>query len=335
LTTIAIIGAGVSGLTLAKFLTEHSSHTVTVFEKSKRVGGRIATHVREGFQFDMGAQYFTARNPIFIQFINELLAINKVAIWDGAFLTVNQDLQTTPSAASVTRYIGTPKMDSMCEHLSSDLDIRFNTEIRPIEPVLIDQQSCCLLHDTQGNEIGIFDWVISTAPAAQSLALLPKSLLDYHRIEQVNMQSCFTTMLGFNEQLTLPTWQNARLKHPIIKRISLDNSKPGRDHAKTTVVIQSVNQWSTLNIDQSIDEIEKTIMDAANHFLPFELSKADYIRTHRWRYANCEGNLGEPFILDAKLQMGVCADWCLASRVEDAYLSGLELGKNLLSIIDG
>ena len=56
---IAIIGAGLSGLSTAHFLQNHAE--VTLFEKACEVSGRISTRCAEPYFFDHGAQYFTAK----------------------------------------------------------------------------------------------------------------------------------------------------------------------------------------------------------------------------------------------------------------------------------
>ena len=63
---IAIIGAGLAGLVCANMLKE--KNTITVFEKSRGVGGRMATRYKDSFEFDQGAQYFTAKTPEFQKF---------------------------------------------------------------------------------------------------------------------------------------------------------------------------------------------------------------------------------------------------------------------------
>ncbi len=63
---IAIIGAGLTGLTLANRLNQHAE--VTVFEKARGVGGRMTTRHADPFSFDHGAQFFTVRNKRFGQF---------------------------------------------------------------------------------------------------------------------------------------------------------------------------------------------------------------------------------------------------------------------------
>jgi len=56
---IAIIGAGISGLSLANMLKDIAN--VKVFEKSRGFGGRVATRYSEDFEFDHGAQFFTIK----------------------------------------------------------------------------------------------------------------------------------------------------------------------------------------------------------------------------------------------------------------------------------
>jgi hypothetical protein len=61
---VAIIGAGLAGLTLARFLTG-TGFPVKVFDKGRGPAGRMSTRRQAGGSFDHGAQYFTARDPGF------------------------------------------------------------------------------------------------------------------------------------------------------------------------------------------------------------------------------------------------------------------------------
>ena len=66
---IAIIGAGMAGITAARTLLK-AGHKVTLFEKSLSAGGRMATRSTLLGNFDHGAQYFTVRDPRFELAIN-------------------------------------------------------------------------------------------------------------------------------------------------------------------------------------------------------------------------------------------------------------------------
>ena len=45
-----------------------------------------------------------------------------------------------------------------------------------------------------------------------------------------------------------------------------------------------------------------------------------------WREAQTLKPLGQPWLWNASLGVGLCGDWCIGHRVEDAFVSGLELG---------
>ena len=59
---IIIVGAGISGCVCAWRLAE-AGHEVTLLEKGRDVGGRMATRRMNGARIDHGAQFFTARDP--------------------------------------------------------------------------------------------------------------------------------------------------------------------------------------------------------------------------------------------------------------------------------
>ena len=60
---IAIIGAGISALTIAQNLKNVA--TVSIFEKSRSVGGRMALRRSGPYEFYHGTQFFTAKNKDF------------------------------------------------------------------------------------------------------------------------------------------------------------------------------------------------------------------------------------------------------------------------------
>ena len=62
--TCIVIGAGIAGLLAARTLQEHGLR-VTVLDKGRGVGGRMATRRIGSAVFDHGAQFFTARDPQF------------------------------------------------------------------------------------------------------------------------------------------------------------------------------------------------------------------------------------------------------------------------------
>ena len=68
LKSIAIIGAGCSGLAAAHILRD-AGYPVTIFERSDQVGGRAATRQQHGFTYDHGAQYIKGGSAVSSDFV--------------------------------------------------------------------------------------------------------------------------------------------------------------------------------------------------------------------------------------------------------------------------
>ena len=81
---VAVIGAGLAGLTCAQAL-EKAGFGVRVLEKSSRVGGRIGTDVIDGFRCDRGFMWFDAAHPV-LREVLDVAALNPRPIERGMVL---------------------------------------------------------------------------------------------------------------------------------------------------------------------------------------------------------------------------------------------------------
>lgn len=68
---IAVIGAGIAGLTAAYYLKK-LGYTVTVYEAANRVGGRMTTDKINGYLIDRGAQFLSTYYSTLMPLIKEL-----------------------------------------------------------------------------------------------------------------------------------------------------------------------------------------------------------------------------------------------------------------------
>ncbi|OYY81101.1 MAG: hypothetical protein B7Y34_04835 [Methylophilales bacterium 16-45-9] len=89
---VAIIGAGLSGLTLAQQIVDIAE--VTIFEKFHQVSGRMAAREHLPFVFDHGAQFFTVKYPEFADVIHHLKEANVVDSWEARFVEVDGTLSS-------------------------------------------------------------------------------------------------------------------------------------------------------------------------------------------------------------------------------------------------
>jgi len=92
---VAVVGAGVAGLILARDLVR-DGHEVSVFDKGRGPGGRLATRRAEPFSFDHGAQYFTARDPEFRAEVETWVAAGCAARWNGRLTVLEAPGITAP-----------------------------------------------------------------------------------------------------------------------------------------------------------------------------------------------------------------------------------------------
>ena len=82
----AVVGAGMAGVACARTLLQ-AGHRVTLLEKSRGFGGRMATRRTEFGGFDHGAQYFTVRDARFEQVLR-LTATTVVRPWSASTVRV-------------------------------------------------------------------------------------------------------------------------------------------------------------------------------------------------------------------------------------------------------
>ena len=315
---IAIIGAGLAGLSAAHKLKDVAK--ITVFEKSRGSGGRMSTRRNDPFIFDHGAQFFTARSDAFRTFLEPFIASGQVSRWPAAIVTMD-DKGAILSDHNDETYVATPGMNALGKTLAHTLHVILQTEITAIEP----DRSGWILQDKTDNQHGPYDWVVSAVPAPQAAALLPEAFASRDAINNTKMQGCFSLMLGLNTARNT-TWDAAFVKDSPIGWIAWNQTKPGRVQAPS-LLIQSTNDWAEHHLEEDKDAIEAKLLETATQLMNVNGPDIQHQSLHRWRYANVARPLGEPFLIDHAQRIAACGDWCVKGRVEAAFQSGNALAE--------
>lgn len=325
-TSIAIIGAGLAGLTLARRLAPLAS--VTLFEKSRGLGGRMANRRRGDFAFDHGAQYFTARSEGFKAVVTKALAAGSLATWPEAVPTLGRSGERKPDPrAGETRYVGAPGMTGLANHLASGLDIRKQTKVA----ALASEDGRWRLRDADQGDLGLFDLVLSTAPAPQTARLMPGDFAGHLALARTRMSGCFTLMIGLDTDPGLG-FEAARIDTGILSFIAVDTTKPSRS-GKPALVVHSRNDWAERNMETDKEAVRTAMLAALTERTGRDFSGAPWLDLHRWRFANVEEPAGEPFLFDPDLGLGACGDWCIGNRVEAAFESASALADALTVLL--
>ena len=324
---IAIIGSGISALTAARKL--NNAADVTIFDKSRGVGGRIATRRADTFTFDHGAQYFLIKNNDFESFVAPFIERGIVKRWDAYFKEFEggEVIRERQWNENFAHYVGAPNMNAFCKSLAENLKIIKNTKIHQV----VKSDIGLRLIDDKGLELGVFDWVISTVPSKQAINILPKNLNFYDEISSIEMSPCFTLMLGFEKDLNLD-FDAAMIHNELISWLSVNSSKPDRSK-DLSLVIQSTNRWADKNLKLDRDFVIKKMISEASSIISRDLNAAVHKDVHGWHFANAQKrDLG--VFVDYDMNIAACGDWCMHGRVEAAYLSGNETAAKILEVLN-
>src|SRR6266699_6069969 len=158
MSSVAVIGAGCSGLAAAHEL-RGAGYVVTIFEKSRDVGGRAATREQQGFIYDHGAQYIKGASPLSDDLITErfrladLIDIGKpVRICDGEGHIQEGD----PIQNAQPKWNYRSGLNALPVSMALGLDIRQQTGIGHLQQNVIGWR----LFDESGQHAGEFDRVL-------------------------------------------------------------------------------------------------------------------------------------------------------------------------------
>lgn len=322
---IAIIGAGISGLTAANILKDDAK--VTVFEKSRGVGGRMATRRAEPFLFDHGAQFFKARTEAFHSFIKPMLDQGIIQIWNARFSEFKQNkLINKVILDNDHHYVGVPGMNAIAKYLAKDIDVRVSTKI-----IAIQNHGKWHLTNELGECVGIFDWVISTAPAQQTAELMPESFNHHSYITSAKMVGCYSLMLGFHQPLPLD-FDIALIQQSDISWISVNSSKPGRGES-FSILVHSTNNWAELHSNDDREKVMEYLCHETNRIIGHDVNSATHKDLHHWRYANINRQPIQKILIDKDQKLAACGDWCIQGSVESAFINSLTVANSILKMI--
>ncbi len=319
---VAVVGAGIAGLTCARTLTDHGLD-VRVFDKGRAPGGRTSRRRADPFHFDHGAQYFTARDSRFRRHVESWREDGLVDVWSGRMVTIARDRIDDVDTPD-DRFVGVPGMNALARHLAHNLDVTCGAQIEGLS--LADDG--WHLRGAEVAGFGPFDMVMVAVPAAQALPLLDASPGLAERVAKVGISPCWAVLLGFEETLGLP-FDAAWASDNPLSWVARNDSKPGRP-ASESWVLHAGRAWSEAHLEDDAESVAQQLQESFQE-LTGSGQTPTYRVAHRWRYALAHEPLGEPCLFDRDIGIGVCGDWCLAGRVEAAFLSGTAMAGRILS----
>jgi len=345
---IAIVGAGVSGLTTA-YALRTLPIDVTVFEKSRGFGGRAATRGRYGCRYDHGANYFTPPSSRVEQLVTAHLPS------DG-LVDIGRDVWTFDETGALSRP-GTEDADepkwTYRDGISrlgkllarySHADIQTKTRIGRLE--YRDQHWAVRSQD--GRAFAPFEAVVLTPPAPQTAAILSESNGGGARIDrvqravgEVDYAPQFSFVFAFDRLVSRPgnfyaLRATEETTHPL-QWIGFEHDKPG--HVKTghsMVVVQTAPEWTVSRVDREPDAFVPEVKEWAEDVLVSDLRRPEWYDVQRWRYSYPTSALeGEMVSAGAELGLILAGDYVSGvGRVGRAIETGFSAAQQIRRLLD-
>lgn len=342
---VAIVGAGIAGLTCAQRLHQAGYHVIVV-EKSRGLGGRIATRRLLNTQVDHGLRYLEPQSDLLELLIQCLLKHKVLQRWTNQVHTFQQsDKQQKDKqehnyqlleAEVCPRYVAPMGMTAIAKFLATDLKVFCSHKVQAI--ALADQTWQLELESSTNQPIEAVkaQALVVAIPAPQALALLEplvNSLLPEFltSLRSVEFEPCISAIAGYSaEKAQDLTYQEISWKavtfpqDPNLSWLGLDSSK--RLTAEQPIfVVQSSATFAKQHLDsKDLQPVgHQLLTHAAQHLLPW-LETPEWLQVHRWRYAFPEKPWQNSCLSTSTPLPLVCSgDWCGGIQAESGLNSGL------------
>ena len=331
---VAVIGAGLAGAACAAGLQRTGVH-VTVYEKSRNVGGRMATRraswrdtsgAEQSVTFDHGAQCFTSVLPRFKAVMARAIAAGCASEW-------RPRVHAAWPVEAGQCFVATPTMPALCSHLLAGATVHLHRTVRRLQRSADGRWYVA----TDGTPpAGPFHYVVLAIPPAQAAALL----VGHHAawagaLLAKRMEPCWTLM-AVTDDFDWP-WDAAEPDHGPLASVLRNDRVPGRTTPRGLALwtTHATAEWSAAHLEDEPQVVSDELQSALRAQLPGMSNGSrpirwHYANVHRWRYAgpfvDCDSSFdGAASWWDESFGLGVTGDFLGGSGVEAAWHSGDEL----------
>lgn len=342
---IAIIGAGMAGLAAARALTQ-AGHTITLYEKSRGVGGRVATRRIEGCIVDHGAQNIkpgtSALAELMLQTLptDDLIAIAppvRLYTNDGTVWPPDEERNAEPKYSYRNGMTTLPKL-LLASLPPEQTQIRYETRITRLAEVGDE----VLLTDETGAEVGRANLVIVTAPAPQAADLLGDSAptmrstwetLDRVKaLRQIEYHRNITVILGYAPPAPPPPAYAllAEDRASDLLWLAFEQTKCAEraPHGEAVLIAQMGPKFSKFHYDEDDAMIAGRTLNELGSLLGTAYDSPLWFQIKRWKFAQPHGmvHFEEVNFPGMSSSVLICGDALRPEngRVHHAYASGQE-----------
>jgi renalase len=342
---VAVIGAGMAGLISAKQL-RLAGYSVVVVEKSRGVGGRVATRRVNGTRADHGARYLEPQGDAMQGLIDVLLDRNILKLWTDTVCEFRQgELFSSPNSC----YVAPAGMNAVGKYLAENLEIWSGRRVQAIAAT--DSGLWRLLLEVTDDNLErpqelLAKAVVVAIPAPQALMFLNAEICflpDFlDKLRSVKYDPCITVMAGYpagrkqDFSNLNPQWKTVAFPdHSELAWIGLDSSKRLESPQPVFVVHSSASFAEKYFEVTDLPSVGQQLLDrTSKHLMPW-LKEPEWLQVHRWRYAFCQNPLPMSCLpAEGTLPLVCAGDLCGEGQIEAALRSGLAAANWVNSQLD-
>lgn len=210
MTDIAVIGAGIAGLVCAQQLSQ-AGYSVVVVEKSRGLGGRLATRRLHGTWADHGACYLKPKGELLGRFVEILRSRHILEVWTEEVYELTAGVALSEPKNRSPRYVAPGGMSAIAKSLAPGLEIFLNQRVIAITST--PENSWRLTLESNNEELTA-KAIVLAIPAPQAVMLLEplgESVLDgvfLDNLRSVEFYPSISAIAGYpSTSQPLPQWK--------------------------------------------------------------------------------------------------------------------------------
>ena len=322
MSSICVIGSGISGATIANLLSE--KHPVDLFDKARGPGGRSSFKRLDKIRgFDHGTQYISPKSAPFKKFINELIKKKILKNWSGKHLFLNSKKQQNQNH---TKIIGKKGNNDISKYLLRNINCYFENELKKINY----KERKWVLTFSDGKK-RFYDKLILTCPFAQLSKLSNKFIKNPFIKKKIKMDANITVMIVIKK--TKKNISSYLFEDKILGWAAKENSKKRFKINQDLWTLQSTYSWANKKINknkENKDVNSQTLIDQFFKLTGIKKTRVLFSLNHGWKYSSNSKPLKLKSYWNSSINLGVCADWFVGPRLEAGWISANDLYKKII-----